>query len=69
VARRRGGWVLESGVPVAPADVASMTSLPEDIAWRVFTKRISAVEAQSRVTIEGDVQLGAVVLRALAIVG
>jgi hypothetical protein len=35
----------------------------------VFTKGIAPSEARPQITIEGDEQLGMVVLRALAIVG
>jgi hypothetical protein len=70
VTRREGGWTLDVGVPLAPrADVAATTSLPGEIAWRVFTKGIAAGEARSRLSIEGDERLGTAVLRALAIVG
>jgi hypothetical protein len=70
VARREGAWVLDVAVPLARAAVvSSTTSLPGDIAWRVFTKGITRDEARSRISIEGDERLGLVVLRALAIVG
>jgi uncharacterized protein (TIGR03083 family) len=70
MARRDGNWTLDIGVPLASrAEVAAATSLPRDIAWRVFTKGISAAEARSQISMEGDERLGAVALRALAIVG
>jgi uncharacterized protein (TIGR03083 family) len=69
VTRRDGDWTLDIGAVASPADVAARTTLPEDIAWRVFTKGIAASEARPQITIEGDEQLGVVVLRALAIVG
>ena len=70
VARREGAWVLDVAVPLARAAVvSSTTSVPGDIAWRVFTKGITRDEARSRISIEGDERLGLVVLRARAIVG
>ncbi len=70
VTRRDGFWELEAGGRLARrAHVASATILPGEIAWRVFTKGIAAAEARSLVVIEGDQSLGAVVLRARAIVG
>jgi uncharacterized protein (TIGR03083 family) len=70
VVRRAGEWALDLGVPLASAaTVSSITTLPGDIAWRVFTKGISTGEARSRINIEGDARLGMVVLGALAIVG
>jgi uncharacterized protein (TIGR03083 family) len=70
VARRDGAWTLDDDVTRARgADVAATTSVPADIAWRVFTKGISIDDARARIDIVGDERLGTVVLRALAIVG
>jgi len=44
-------------------------SIPEAIAWRVFTKGIAHDQAESLVTISGDRDLALHVLRAVAIVG
>ena len=48
--------------------VAEVT-IPQDIAWRVFTKGISRDEAESVVTIVGGQDLGTRVLQMIAIVG
>lgn len=70
VTRRDGAWALDADAPIEScAKVASSTSLPREIAWRVFTNGIAADEARSQIAIEGDERLGAVVLRARAIVG
>jgi hypothetical protein len=70
VTRRDRFWELQAGGGLAHrAHVASVTILPGEIAWRVFTKGVAAAELRSRVVIEGDQTLGAVVLRARAIVG
>jgi uncharacterized protein (TIGR03083 family) len=69
VVRREGVWTLHVGVLAQGADIAATTILPGEIAWRVFTKGISLAEARARISLEGNERLGAVVLRALAIVG
>lgn len=64
--RDESGWRLveeRQGKPAAEA------TLPQEIAWRVFTKGISREEAESLVTISGDKDLGAHVLQMVAIVG
>jgi len=69
VLRGDGVWALDFGVSHTRRTVASVTSLPGAIAWRVFTKGISPLDARSQITIDGDERLGAVILRARAIVG
>ena len=59
-----GRWQLFEGE--APAPNASV-SLSDDTAWRIFTKGLSREEAAQRVRIEGDQELGSVLLSALAI--
>jgi len=59
-------WLLLRGVPEPPT--VSVT-IPEDIAWRVFTKGIRRDEAEALVSFEGDRQLGLHVLQSVAIVG
>ena len=46
----------------------SEVTIPQEIAWRVFTKGIDRAAAAAQTCIEGDRQLGAHVLRMLAIV-
>ncbi|TAE59891.1 MAG: hypothetical protein EAZ89_02040 [Bacteroidetes bacterium] len=61
---RDKSWTLGSGA----GDAALCTvSLPGDIAWRIFTKGISAEEAQSRLLIEGRQELGAHICTMLAV--
>jgi uncharacterized protein (TIGR03083 family) len=59
-------WLLLRGVPEPPT--ASVT-IPEDIAWRVFTKGIRRDEAEAQVAFDGDRALGVHVLGSVAIVG
>jgi len=47
----------------------SETTIPQDIAWRVFTKGIERETASAQVSISGDRDLGAHVLTMIAIIG
>jgi uncharacterized protein (TIGR03083 family) len=48
---------------------ASETTIPQDIAWRIFTKGIDRKSAAAQVSVTGDRDLGAHVLSMVAIVG
>jgi uncharacterized protein (TIGR03083 family) len=48
---------------------ASETTIPQDIAWRIFTKGIDRESAAAQVSVTGDRGLGAHVLSMVAIVG
>jgi uncharacterized protein (TIGR03083 family) len=63
---RGDAWLL-AGEP-AGAIVATVT-IPEDIAWRIFTKGIARENAREHVRVTGDAALGYHVLDMLAIVG
>lgn len=63
--RRGHRWRLFVNVET-PA--VSAVTLDEDLAWRLFSKGVDANAAQRRTSIEGDHALGAVVLRARAII-
>jgi uncharacterized protein (TIGR03083 family) len=65
---RRGAdaWHLAdspSGTPVAE------TTIPQEIAWRIFTKGIGLESAERQVRVDGDEDLGRHVLSMIAIVG
>jgi uncharacterized protein (TIGR03083 family) len=64
--RRATGWHL---VRDSMADFASRVIIPQELAWRVFTKGIARESARAQVRIEGDQELGAKVLQLTAIVG
>lgn len=66
LARTPEGWVLARGAAAAPA---ATVTLPEAIAWRVFTKGIARSDAEPLVAIDGDRALASHVLGAVAIVG
>lgn len=60
------GWELLGGTVEQP--VASLT-IPAEIAWRIFTRGISASEAMLQCQLEGDDALVRPLFSALAIVG
>jgi uncharacterized protein (TIGR03083 family) len=64
--READRWTLTA----APAgERISLTTIPQEIAWRIFTKGIDREAAQSQVDCQGDREAGLHVLRMLAIVG
>jgi uncharacterized protein (TIGR03083 family) len=66
VARELNGWQLyEDGGTPAQAQVR----IPEDAAWRVFTKGLDGVTARKRAVCEGPEELLAPAFRAVAVMG
>src|SRR5579859_1361570 len=70
-----GSWVLSKGsdgwsfASETPKSIACKVTLPEAIAWRVFTKGIARDSARPQVAIEGDEVLADGILGLTAIVG
>jgi uncharacterized protein (TIGR03083 family) len=70
-----GQWFLSRGAAgwnfVSPPDkkVASRVTIPQEIAWRVFTKGIHRDSARRQIAIDGNRDLGEKVLDLTAIVG
>ena len=64
--RDAGRWRLVQG---ETGRRLSETTIPQEIAWRVFTKGISREAALARVVVEGDREIGLHVLGLLAIIG
>jgi hypothetical protein len=62
--RSGGGWGLFAGVDLAPS---AAVTLPQEIAWRVYTKGIAFADARRAAQIEGDTALGEQVLRTVAV--
>jgi uncharacterized protein (TIGR03083 family) len=63
---RGDAWMLAS----APAGtIVATVTIPEDVAWRLFTKGIARNDAREHVRVTGDAALGDHVLTMLAIVG
>ena len=59
-------WELSSQSSEAPA---SRVTIPQQFAWRVFTRGIDRESARAQIQIEGNQDLGEKVLRLTAIVG
>jgi len=47
----------------------SETTIPQDIAWRIFTKGIATVDARVQVQVTGDEAVGVHILKMISIVG
>lgn len=60
------GWSFSAELPSQPA---SRVLVPQELAWRVFTKGIDRAEVLALSSIEGDRSLGARVFHLTAIVG
>lgn len=63
---RGGRWLLGSE-PVGT--IVTTVTIPQEIAWRIFTKGIARETAREQVDVTGDAALGCHVLGLLAIVG
>ena len=70
-----GDWYLIRGAEAwefraaSTGDMASETVIPQEIAWRIFTKGIDFKAAKSQVTVSGDTQLGLHILKMISIIG
>src|SRR5579864_7507987 len=70
-----GKWLLSRGstgwdfVNGAGADSAARVTIPQELAWRIFTKGIDRNSARAQVKIDGDPSLGEKVLSLTSIVG
>ena len=66
LARQSVGW----GLAMLPdGEFASRVSMPQELAWRVFTKGVDRDAARAQIQIEGNRILGEHVLQLTAIVG
>jgi uncharacterized protein (TIGR03083 family) len=63
---RGDAWMLAGE---AAGTIAATVTIPQEIAWRIFTKGIPRDEARAEVRVSGDAALGEHVLGMLAIVG
>jgi uncharacterized protein (TIGR03083 family) len=70
-----GSWYLSRDASTwsliaSPAgEKISETTIPQEIAWRIFTKGISAADAKPQVQIAGDAAVGEHILKMISIVG
>jgi hypothetical protein len=58
-----------SFTPELPQAISAHVTIPQSIAWRIFTKGIDREDARSQLTITGDKSLAEHVLHLIAIVG
>jgi uncharacterized protein (TIGR03083 family) len=69
-----GKWLLSRGstgwdfVTGSVVDLVSRVTVPQDLAWRIFTKGIDRNSARAQVKIDGDPYLGEKVLSLTAVV-
>ncbi len=69
-----GEWVLSRGatgwnfVNPAVGELASQVTIPQELAWRIFTRGIDPESARAQIKIAGDPHLGEKVLTLTAIV-
>jgi len=66
LSRAPAGWNFVSR---PAAEGASRVTIPQELAWRVFTKGIDLDSARRQIAVEGDRRLGEKVLELTAIVG
>ena len=70
-----GTWFLYragdqwTAADVSPGAPSSETTIPQDIAWQIFTKAMSPDVALRQCTVSGDTDLGTHILRMVTIVG
>jgi uncharacterized protein (TIGR03083 family) len=70
-----GSWYLFrdgdawSLIPSLAGEKISETTIPQEIAWRIFTKGIAAEEAETQVQVAGDAEVGLHILKMISIVG
>lgn len=65
VIRGADGWRLYADTDIAPTTVVTM---PDDSAWRLFTKGIDSETAKQRTTLTGNQELGEILLKTVAII-
>ncbi len=66
VYKSEGAWML---LVDSPAEPAASVVLPQDVAWRLFTKGIDRGKARGLATIEGKSELADAIFGATAIMG
>jgi uncharacterized protein (TIGR03083 family) len=64
--REAGKWALALR---STAQVSARVDVPQEIAWRIFTKGVTPAEAESRSALSGDRPLAQAFFRTIAIVG
>jgi hypothetical protein len=59
-------WKL---APSATGEKISETTIPQEIAWRIFTKGIARDAARAQVQVKGNSEIGLHILEMVSIVG
>lgn len=67
--REGEAWRLVEKPAADIATIVATVAIPQEIAWRIFTKGIAREQAREHVSVTGDLALGYHVLDMLAIVG
>lgn len=65
LARESGSWQLVKRLDAKPA---ARVTIPQEIAWRIFTKGIDRDLARAQIKVQGDPHLGHLVLELTAVV-
>jgi uncharacterized protein (TIGR03083 family) len=64
--RDGGAWTL---IDSAAGEIISEVTIPQEIAWRIFTKGIAFDEARTQVRVVGDEAVGLHILKMISVVG
>jgi uncharacterized protein (TIGR03083 family) len=64
--RDGGAWTL---IASSAGEIISEVTIPQEIAWRIFTKGIVPEEAKTQVQVSGDEAVGLHILKMISIVG
>jgi uncharacterized protein (TIGR03083 family) len=64
--RDSSAWTL---IASPAGETVSEVTIPQEIAWRIFTKGISSAEAVAQVQVAGDEAVGLQILKMISIVG
>jgi uncharacterized protein (TIGR03083 family) len=70
-----GSWYLFRGIETwrlvssATGEKVSETTIPQELAWRIFTKGIKRDAAKTQVRVTGDIEIGLHILGMVSIVG
>jgi uncharacterized protein (TIGR03083 family) len=64
--RDGGAWTL---IASPAGEKISEVTIPQEIAWRIFTKGIACEEARAQVRVSGDAEAGLHILEMISIVG
>jgi len=64
--KKAAGWALLTS---PTGEIISEIAIPQEIAWRIFTKGIAREETETQIHVKGNAELGLHVLNMISIVG